>query len=273
MNTTKIGFIGAGNMAGSLIKGLVSQGHNPEHIWACDIDSQKLQTLAEDCGIQTAEAGELVRTADIVVLAIKPQVMAQICGELAAELPESPPLIVSIAAGINAKSIEQWLKRPVPLVRCMPNTPALIGLGASGLYANALVNKSQKEQAEQILSAVGIAVWVTDEAGIDAVTAVSGSGPAYFFLFIEAMQEAAVKLGLDSDTARALVNQTAVGAAQLASQSEHDVATLRRQVTSPGGTTEQAIAAFESGELRSLVETALQSAYEKSIALAKELGE
>lgn len=270
MQDTSIGFIGAGNMATSLIHGLINKGTPGESIWASDIDTDKLHSLAGDCGINAATPEQTVQSADTLVLAVKPQVMEGVCKTLIDALPagSNKPLFVSIAAGITLSSLERWLGEDAAIVRCMPNTPALVGMGASGLFANARVNDTQRQTALQLMEAVGIANWVNQEADLDAVTAVSGSGPAYFFLFMEAMQETAIEMGLSAELARQLVYQTAAGAAELASQSDDDVAELRRKVTSPGGTTEQAIARFENGGLRELVRKALLAARDRSVELA-----
>lgn len=271
MQNLSIGFIGAGNMATSLIRGLLGKGMPGNSIFATDIDPDKLNALASDSGINAASTEELASKADVVVLAVKPQVMQTVCTSLAESLAtrNSQPLFVSIAAGVSLASLEQWLGGNPAVVRCMPNTPALVGKGATGLFANAAVSVEQRSAATQLLDAVGISVWVASEADLDIVTAVSGSGPAYYFLFMEAMQEAAKEMGMAEDLARVLVLQTAAGAAELAGQSEESVAELRRKVTSPGGTTEQAILQFESGGLRELVDKALTAARDKSIDLSR----
>ena len=191
---------------------------------------------------------------------------------LQAVVAESKPLIVSIAAGVMSSSIGSWLGEDAAIVRCMPNTPSLVGEGASGLYANDQVSSLQREQAEQVMKAVGIALWVDEEEHLDAVTAVSGSGPAYYFLMMEAMISAGTSLGLDTATSTKLTLQTALGAAKMALASDVDPAELRRRVTSPNGTTEKAIAAFEEGGMRELVNDALEACAERSKSLAKELG-
>lgn len=271
MHNLSIGFIGAGNMATSLIRGLLGKGMSGDSIFAADIDPDKLNALATDSGINTASAEELASKADVIVLAVKPQVMQTVCSSLAESLAarESQPLFVSIAAGVSLTSLQQWLGGKSAVVRCMPNTPSLVGKGATGLFANSAVSDAQRGAATQLLDAVGICVWVESEADLDIVTAISGSGPAYYFLFMEAMQDAAKKMGMAEDLARLLVLQTAAGAAELAGQSEDSVAELRRKVTSPGGTTEQAILQFESGGLRELVDKAVNAARDKSIDLSR----
>lgn len=254
-------------MANSLIRGLLAKGVSATSIIAADVDSAKLEQLNNDCGIRTENNQSLADAADIVVLAVKPQVMEQVCRSLT--LQSESTLVVSIAAGITIDQLQSWLGNNSAIVRCMPNTPALVGKGASGLYANAQVTNRQKELATALMDSVGISAWVGSEEDIDSVTAVSGSGPAYYFLFIEAMQEAASELGLDDDIAKRLIYQTAIGAAELALQSSDSAAELRRKVTSPGGTTEQAINTFESGDLRALVKAALQAAKARSIELAE----
>lgn len=270
MQDTSTGFIGAGNMATSLIHGLINKGTPGDSIWASDIDADKLQALARDCGITTVQPGGSLPSAATVVLAVKPQIMESVCRSLSESLPagSAKPLFVSIAAGVTLSSLQEWLGEDTAIVRCMPNTPALVGMGASALFANVRVSESQRQAALQLMQSVGIAEWVSQEGDLDAVTAVSGSGPAYYFLFMEAMQETAIEMGLSPDLARQLVYQTAAGAAELAGESDDDVAELRRKVTSPGGTTEQAIKQFESGGLRDLVRKALLAARDRSVELA-----
>ena len=273
MATPKLAFIGAGNMASSIIGGLVGKGYSPRAIIASDPHEGTLERLKTVAPVRvTSDNHKAIADADVVVLAVKPQVMKDVLLPVAAALRESRPLIISIAAGIEIRSIETWLGDELPIVRCMPNTPALVQTGATGLFANAAVSEVQRTQADTILRAVGIALWVASEADIDAVTAVSGSGPAYFFLVMEAMQAAGEKLGLSADVAKQLTLQTALGAAQMAIASDVDTAELRRRVTSPNGTTERAIAAFEAGGLRDLFTRALTDCRDRSIELARELG-
>ncbi|GJM11768.1 MAG: pyrroline-5-carboxylate reductase [Pseudohongiella sp.] len=270
MKSTKIGFIGAGNMANSLIRGLIAKGTLPENIWASDLDQSKLRLLAADCSIQTGSNSDVANNSDVIVLAVKPQVMRDACIALAADIAGREVLLVSIAAGITTAHLESWLGESAAIVRCMPNTPALVGKGASGLFANANVSNQQKQLAEEVICAVGFVSWVEADSDIDIVTAVSGSGPAYFFLFMEAMQDAAREMGLSEDLARALTYHTAAGAAALAQHSDEDIATLRCNVTSPGGTTEQAILQLEEGDLRGLISKALNAAKTRSEELAEE---
>ena len=269
MSHPKIAFIGAGNMAFSIIGGLVKQGFDASQIWATNLTEDTLSSVKDEFQVNTTTSNiEASLEADVIVLSVKPQVLKTVVEELSDILEERSPLIISIAAGITAKTIQEWIGAESSIVRCMPNTPALLQCGASGLYKTEQVTDQQAEIAEQILGAVGITLWVKDESGIDAVTAVSGSGPAYYFLFMEAMQQAGEALGLDSETAKKLTLQTALGAARMALESDDDPATLRRKVTSPGGTTEQAINTFNEGGLSALVNKAMKAASDRSEELS-----
>jgi len=259
-------------MANSLIRGLLAKGVSAGHLIAADIDSDKLAALQNECAIEIANSKEIAATADVVILAVKPQVMMDVCRQIRPALDSRSCLVISIAAGITAEHLKVWLGDHLAIVRCMPNTPALVGKGATALWANEQVSAVQRSLAEEILAAVGVAIWLADESDMDAVTALSGSGPAYFFLLMEAMQDAALDLGLDADVARQLTYQTALGAAELALNSSASTAELRRQVTSPGGTTEQALNRFEQGGLRTLVKDALSAAQRRSRELAREFG-
>lgn len=258
-------------MARSIIGGLVNHGFDAKRLFASAPRQTALAALQADFGIHPCATNRhAVEQADVVVLAVKPQVMKAVCQELQPSL-QAHTLVVSIAAGIPCGSLAQWLHPAQPIVRCMPNTPALVGAGASGLYASANVSATQKQLAGQVLSAVGTVHWVDSEDLIDVVTAVSGSGPAYFFLMLEAMVAAGVAQGLDAATARALAIQTASGAAKLAQASDVDLAELRRRVTSPGGTTEQAILSFERSNFGAIVEEAMQACADRSRQMANEL--
>jgi len=268
-----IGFIGGGNMARSLAGGLVDSGWAPARIRIAEPDPNKRAALSAELGVVCSpDNGEAARAADVVVLAVKPQVLHEACDAIAAEVQERQPLVVSIAAGVRSGDIERWLGGGVAVVRVMPNTPALVGSGASALYANARVNSEQRDRAESILRAVGVTAWLDDESMMDAVTALSGSGPAYFFLLMEVLEDAGRGMGLDADTARLLTLETAFGAAKLALESNDSPADLRRRVTSPGGTTEAALECFEQGNLRKLVEQAVRAAAERGRSLADQLG-
>lgn len=268
LNDTTIGFIGAGNMATALIEGLLAQGLAAGQLWASDPDGAKLAVLAAKGLHTTGDNHTLVKACDIVVLAVKPQSMAQVLTALEPALRDDDCVLVSVAAGIRIATIAAATRSGLPIVRCMPNTPALVGEGATGLYANEWVSTEDKALVQGLLEAVGTACWLDSEEQIDAVTALSGSGPAYFFLLMEAMQDAAVQLGLPADIARSLTLQTAFGAAKLARASDVDVAELRRRVTSPNGTTEAAIRQFESEDLRAIVARALAKAAQRSQELS-----
>jgi pyrroline-5-carboxylate reductase len=270
MKTNKIGFIGGGNMASSLLSGLIASGHPADQLWASDINADALSHLASTLNINTSVNNEDVLNAvDVVVLAVKPQVLADVAKSAAALVQQRKTLIVSIAAGINQHSLSQWLGEEIAIVRCMPNTPALVLTGATALHANSRVNSKQRNLAETILRSVGIALWVEQESELDAVTAVSGSGPAYYFLLMEAMEKTALELGLSAETARLLVQQTALGAAKIALESNESPEQLRKRVTSPGGTTQQAIETFVQGGFSELVAKALHAARDRSIEMSK----
>lgn len=257
-------------MATSLIGGLIEKGYPASHIVACDpvVDNGKRLEAAFNIATQTENATAAAK-ADIIILAIKPQIMKTVATDLAASLAHAP-LIISIAAGITVTALQGWLGNGIPIIRCMPNTPALVQSGASGLFATELVSSVQRQQAENILAAVGTVNWLASEDDIDKVTALSGSGPAYFFLVIEAMTEAGVKLGLDPETARQLTLQTALGAARMAVASDVDASELRKRVTSPAGTTEKAINSLLDNKLPELFEHAITAAYQRAREMAEE---
>lgn len=273
---SNICFIGGGNMATSLIGGLIAKGHPADSIYVSDPNESQRSQLEQQFSINTcSDCKSAMENSDIVVLAVKPQIMKAVAQDVKAALTDISikPLFVSIAAGINLYSLQTWLGEDQAIVRCMPNTPSLIQLGASGLFANEQTSIVQRNLAETVLKAAGIVQWVQSEVEIDAVTAVSGSGPAYYFLLMEAMIDAGIELGLSRETASELTIQTAIGAAHMAKESDVDVAELRKRVTSPGGTTEQAINSFESANLRDIVKSALNAAHSRSAELAQELGE
>jgi pyrroline-5-carboxylate reductase len=274
MNTKKIGFIGGGNMASSLINGLIASGHSPDQLWVSDTNQEILDSLAANLKINVSvNNNDIVNQVDVVVLAVKPQVLHAVAEQVADGIRNRKLLVVSIAAGISQDSLSEWLGEEVAIVRCMPNTPALVRTGATALYASDKVSDEQKDLAENILRSVGISLWVDHESELDAVTAVSGSGPAYYFLLMEAMEQAALELGLAEHTARLLIQQTALGAAKIALESDETPGQLRQRVTSPGGTTEQALKTFEEGAFTQLVSKALHAARDRSIEISKELGE
>ena len=272
MSKTRIAFIGAGNMASSLIGGLLAKGLDAAQIRASDPGAETRAKVTAEHGIEVfADNAQAVQDADVIVIAVKPQAMKAVCQNLRPHL-KPHQLLVSIAAGITCASLLNWLGNQ-PLVRCMPNTPALLGKGVSGLFATADVTAEQRQHADELLSAVGIVLWVDTEAQIDAVTAVSGSGPAYFFLLIEAMTAAGVKLGLPREVAEQLAQHTALGAAHMAVASDVDAAELRRRVTSPAGTTEAAIKSFQADGFEAIVEKALSAAAHRSAEMAEQLGQ
>ncbi|QJC82210.1 pyrroline-5-carboxylate reductase [Pseudomonas umsongensis] len=271
MSKTRIAFIGAGNMAASLIGGLRAKGLEAAQIRASDPGEETRARVSAEHGIEVfADNAQAIEGADVVVLAVKPQAMKAVCEALRPSLKPGQ-LVVSIAAGITCASMNNWLGAQ-PIVRCMPNTPALLRQGVSGLFATNQVTAEQRQHAQELLSAVGVALWLDEEQQLDAVTAVSGSGPAYFFLLIEAMTAAGVKLGLPADIAAQLTLQTALGAAHMAVSSDVDAAELRRRVTSPAGTTEAAIKSFQANGFEALVEKALGAAAHRSAEMAEQLG-
>lgn len=267
-------FIGGGNMASSLIGGLIANGHSADAITACDPNEQQRQTLQEKFAIATsAEAATVIAQADAVVLAVKPQIMRLVCEPLASALVSHKPVVISVAAGVRCADLDRWLGGEQAIVRCMPNTPALYSHGAAGLYATAGVSEAQRELSSYIANAVGMSEWVEQEHLIDAVTALSGSGPAYGFLLLEAMQSAGVSLGLAESTARRLATQTILGAAVMARDDERDAGTLREAVTSKGGTTAAALNVFEQAGFRELVAEAMKAACTRADELANETGD
>lgn len=260
-------------MAISLISGLIANQYPVDCITVAEPDADKLNLHQQTFGIHThTDNNVAIANSDVIVLAVKPQILQDVCRQIAQVVQEKQPLIISIAAGIRSTDIDRWLGKERALVRCMPNTPALLQAGATGLYANEKVSPQQRNIADQILSAAGITLWVSEEPLLDAVTAVSGSGPAYFFLLIEAMQQAGQELGLDADTAQKLSLQTALGAARMATESDDDPTALRNKVTSKGGTTEAAINYFNNNGFQSLVSKALKSANDRATELANLLG-
>jgi pyrroline-5-carboxylate reductase len=273
MKTKKIGFIGGGNMASSLIAGLIASGHSSGDLWAHDVNHQAADALAAGHQINIADSNRtLIEKVEIIVLAVKPQVIKEVSQAIAPYL-NPQQLVVSIAAGIPQRSLSHWLGEKVAIVRCMPNTPALVLTGATGLHANTNVSAEQRDLAENILRSVGVSLWFDEESQLDTVTAISGSGPAYFFLLMEAMEKTALELGMDEQTARLLVQQTALGAAKIALEASESPEQLRKRVTSPGGTTQAAIETFEQAGFSSLVEKAIKAAKDRSIEMSKQLGE
>ncbi|UTW44378.1 pyrroline-5-carboxylate reductase [bacterium SCSIO 12696] len=268
--STRIAFIGAGNMAGSLIGGLLANGHPKEALRACTRTPESATRVAEQFDIHCdTDNAAAARWADIVVLAVKPQSMRDLCLQLTSSL-DHQPLLISVAAGITTELMDQWLGGKRAIVRAMPNTPSLLHSGAAGLFANAGVSDQQRSQAQQLLEAVGIAEWVEQEELMDAVTAVAGSGPAYYFLLMELMEKVAKELGLPADSARRLTLQTALGAARMATEGEHSPAELRQRVTSKKGTTDRAITTFLNEGLEDTIRNGITGARDRGREMAAE---
>lgn len=270
MSERTIGFIGAGNMASAMVSGLIARGTKTSKIWMCDVDQQKLQRIKQTLKVQvTQDSQAIVRDCDTIVLAVKPQVMQQVCESLTHHsAQEHAPLFISIAAGTTLQSLGTWLGQ-VPIVRCMPNLTAAVQTGATGLFANERVTNDLKAVAKSVLSAIGVTLWMSEESLLDAVTAVSGSGPAYFFLVMEAMINTGIELGLTPEEAKTLTLQTALGSAQMAVCSDESPAVLRKNVTSPGGTTAAALDQFEAGGLRDVFSKAMQAARDRAEELSR----
>jgi pyrroline-5-carboxylate reductase len=267
----KLAFIGGGNMAAALIGGLTKKGISGKQMAVADPSAEQLQRLSRNYGIvATADNAEAVRGAEVVIFAVKPQQMRSVALALAGSLAAARPLVLSVAAGIPHAALSRWLGGEVPIVRTMPNRPALNGFGATGLFAPPSVGAAHRALAESIMAAVSATVWVDHESQMDTVTALSGSGPAYFFLFMEALEAAARDRGLPADVAHQLTLETAFGAAQMARQSADSLATLREQVTSKGGTTAAALAVLDAAGLRAIVGHAVAAADRRSAELAAE---
>ncbi|MBT5031427.1 MAG: pyrroline-5-carboxylate reductase [Proteobacteria bacterium] len=269
----KVGFIGGGNMAAGLIGGLVPGNIASKDVIVSEPNVERRAVLAEQFGVEITTDNNLVcQISDVVVLAVKPQIMAEVAQQL--ELDESTPLFISIAAGISISKLQNWLGSAAayPIVRVMPNTPALVGCGASGLFAGPGVNQQQKEIAQTLVDSVGISFWVDSETNLDLVTALSGSGPAYFLLFIKALVDRATQAGLSAKVAEALAMQTAIGAATLAKTSDDDLTTLIQNVTSPGGTTEKALEVLNNKDVSAIIAEAFDAAQQRSEEMAVEFG-
>ena len=266
-----IAFIGGGNMARSIIGGLLAKGFDINNIHVSEPFQPTREALSKELAMDVFNDNtQIASISQVWLFAVKPQVMKVVCAELQPLAQIHQPLVISIAAGITAKQLDTWLGGNVAVVRVMPNTPALLGAGASGLYATEVVSDAQKKVAEHIFQATGLSEWIQTEDLMDTVTALSGSGPAYVFMLAEAMQAAAEQQGLPAHTAQALAIQTFVGAAKMLSESGEPAAVLRQRVTSPNGTTHAAIEQFEQGGLRDLVQTAMDAATERGRALSKE---
>jgi len=265
--------LGGGNMGRALIGGMLRRGTRPEHITVGESVEAARNALSADFGVQcTADNAAAVERASIVVVAVKPQVAGAVLTPLQPIFQRSRPLVISIAAGIRLAALETWCGADVPVVRAMPNRPALVGAGATGLFAPASVSSAQREVAERVMQAVGEVIWVTAEDDLDVVTALSGSGPAYFFLLAELLTQGAIDLGLEPAAARRLAIATLHGAGQLAHAGDGDLARMRAEVTSKGGTTEAAVKAFEAADLRGIVARALEAATRRGRELAAQFG-
>jgi pyrroline-5-carboxylate reductase len=269
----RIAFIGGGNMTTSLVGGLVRRGTDPATLTVSDPVPAQLERLARDFGVRgSSDNLATVRDADLVVLAVKPQQIAGVARGIASELAGRRRVVVSIAAGIRLEDLARWVGARVPAVRAMPNRPALIGAGITALYAGDEVTHQDRETVEQLMHAAGETVWLDDESQMDVVTAVSGSGPAYFFLLIEALEAAGIEHGLPQATARRLAVATAQGAGRMAAESGEAPAVLREQVTSKGGTTAAALEVLESSAVRAIFHHAVSAAARRSGELAREFG-
>jgi len=274
MQDHAIGFIGAGNMGCSLIGGLVAGGLPAERIHVVDTDPARGAQAAARFGVRLAAGAEaLAAAADCIVLAVKPQQIEAVARQLGGALSGREPLVLSIAAGVRSRDLARWLGRDVAIVRAMPNTPALVGSGVAALVANPAVDERQRSLAENVLRAVGSVIWLEEEAQLDAVTAVSGSGPAYYFLIMESIERAGRDLGLAPEVARTLSVQTAFGAAKMALEAGETPATLRERVTSPGGTTEQALRVLAEAGIEDTLAAAVAAACRRAGELADGLGE
>jgi pyrroline-5-carboxylate reductase len=269
-----VGFIGGGHMATAMVRGLLRSGHPGERILIGEPDpGQRVQLAAMGTGLTvTADNGLVAAQSDVLVLAVKPQVMAQAASAIAATSRRTGQLVLSVAAGVTLEALGGWLGRTVPIVRVMPNQPATIGSGISALIANPVTDEGQRRTATYVAASTGSAVWLADEALMDAVTAVSGSGPAYFYLFMECMERAAVDLGLPAELAQRLTRETALGAARVVVEPGESPATLRAAVTSPGGTTAAALREFAESDLAAIVERALRAARDRGRELGRASG-
>ncbi len=266
----KITFIGGGNMAKALICGLTKRGYSPSKIHVVEVNKDICRSLHNEFGVRaTTELAEAVAHGETVILAVKPQNLKEVALRLAPILKGQ--LVISIAAGIRTKDLARWLVTH-NVVRCMPNTPTLIRCGVTALYAMPAVKPEQCHHAESILSAVGSTLWIEDEEMMDAVTAISGSGPAYVFYFIEAMQQGAYELGLDEAQARQLVLDTFLGASKLAESSHEEIATLRERVTSKNGTTERALSSLDANQVKMDIVAAIHAAAERSKEMGDDMG-
>ena len=260
-------------MASAMIGGLSSVGVDGKNLFIFDPNKKNCEKLVNDYGVNICVNNEeLIKTCDVILLAVKPQAMQSVLAPLTDTFNERSPLLISIAAGISCQHIETWLNSKLAIVRVMPNTPALVNAGASGLFANERVSVEQKELAFELLTAIGTAIWVENETDIDAVTALSGSGPAYFMLFVQSLIESGINAGLKPDAASQLAIETCAGTAKLIQQSDVEISQLIKNVTSPNGTTEAALNSFANNQFSTVVANAFEAALNRSVELGKEMG-
>ncbi len=273
MQELTLGFIGGGNMARSLVGGLLDTGWSSGSICVSEPDQDKRDFFEHQMGARVSSQNEtVIEHADVVVLAVKPQVLREVLLTARGALQRHRPLLVSIVAGIRERDIQRWSGGGISIVRAMPNTPALVGSGATGLFANSLTDDRQRDAAESLLRAVGMTVWLSEEQLLDVVTALSGSGPAYFLYFLEVLEKAGTEHGLPADIARLLTLETCLGTAKLAINSKEELAELRRRVTSPGGTTESALQVMEESGIPNILNKAFDAAVKRASELAEMLG-
>jgi len=269
---TRLAFIGGGNMARSLIGGLLKTGVAASSISVAEPRADARQELGREFGVACyADNRQAAGDADVLILAVKPQIMPAVHGELKDVLARQRPLLISIAAGVRIDQLERWFGHALPIVRCMPNTPALIGAGATGLFANRRVSAEQRALAQHILDAVGLTRWLDEESLLDTVTAISGSSPAYFFALVEALEDAAFSQGMSRDTARALAAQACLGAGRMLTESGEDPSVLRKRVTSPNGTTQAALESFAADHFSQVVARAVAAATRRGGEMAAAL--
>ncbi|PJE79144.1 Pyrroline-5-carboxylate reductase [invertebrate metagenome] len=271
-----IGFIGAGNMASAIIHGLLQSGMSADQLIASAPSDITRNRIQQDFGIHTTVYNADAARADIVMLCVKPQIMKAALSDIHKTLIQQRPLLVSVAAGITITMLHQWINDqdyPLAVIRAMPNTPALFNQGATGLYAESGVSLDKKQRVTDIFNHIGIAQWVDKETLIDAVIAVAGSAPAYYFLFMEAIRDEGIKMGLSPKVSEQLTLQTALGAATMALKGDDDITELRRKVCSPNGTTERAIKTFQKGQLDHLVKQAMEAVLQRSREMAGELNQ
>jgi pyrroline-5-carboxylate reductase len=272
MRKARIAFIGAGNMNRSLIAGLVKDAYPAEQLWVYDHHPEKCQFLNQLYGLHIAKSNaDAVQHADIVILGVKPFSIASVAQEVGKMVAEKKPLLISIAAGVKTQELAYLFGEKTAVVRVMPNTPALIGCGAAGMFANENTSVAQKNLAEQILRAVGITIWISKESKMDVVTALSGSGPAYAFALMEAMEQAAIDMGLSEQSAHLLTLQTVYGAARMALESKEPLSRLREQVTSKGGTTEAALKALSQHQFNEVIAKAIHAAKDRGVEISESL--